>query len=318
MDLDELTVPHRHSGLPVYRLRGGSRFDFRPDEGDPAELDRVWPVVASALAELDGASHWIGPLDTRARPLPESPDAAGELRAALREGWAAAMTEFEAVTLRVFSSPAPPRQQLSLIVPAPASREPWASLVVGESPSSFFASPEAVIERTLRGAALLRPHAGSVGLCLMSEPWMEHQHTASALPYLQRYPGLGLPHRLERGAGGSGIGGVDWLTILGEDPLELIGGIAGLRDCLREAARSLDAPEPELFGYDGGVLVRAGEMPKLGDSEGEGAPLGYRVVDAALRPLRWDGRPSRRSALLKAPPGVDAEHATLRWARRFE
>ena len=59
-------------------------------------------------------------------------------------------------------------------------------------------------------------------------------------------------------------------------------------------------------------------MPKLGDSEGEGAPLGYRVVDAALRPLRWDGRSSRRSALLKAPPGVDPEHATLRWARRFE
>ena len=258
MDLDELTVPHRRSGVPVYRLRGGSRFDFRAEREDAAELDRVWPVVASVLAELDGTSHWIGPLDTRVRSLPETPDAADALRSALQQGWAAAMTEFEAVTLRVFSSPDPPRQQLSLIVPDPASREPWASLVVGESPSSFFASPEAVIERTLREAALLRPHAGSVGLCLMSEPWMEHQHTASALPYLQRYPGLGLPHRLEMGAGGRGIGGVDWLTILGEDPLELVGGITGLRDRLREAARSLDAPEPELLRYDGGALVRAG------------------------------------------------------------
>lgn len=66
--------------------------------------------------------------------------------------------------------------------------------------------------------------------------------------------------------------------------------------------------------------MRAGETPQLGDTEAGGAPLEYRVVDAALRPLRWDGCSSRRSALLNLGKikGADPVEATRRWAARFE
>lgn len=317
MDVDDLTVPSRWSGKPVYRLAGCSQFYFAHDGLAGESFDRVWTAAAECLESLDEASHWIGPLDTRTRKI--GADAAA-VRDAIEQGWDDACARFGAVTLRAFSRPDPPRQQLSLSLPRPDSREPWAALVTGDRPSRLVAHPDAAVERTLRHASALRPHVGLVGFGLMSEPWMEPHHAESALPFLERYPGLNLPYRLEWGADGAGIPGVDWLTVLGERPLALAGGIAGLRTRLQDAAEALAVPAPEVLEYPGGAIVRAGQVPQLDDPETGGAPRAYRAVDAALRALRWTGRSPKPGALLKVGglKGIDPAEATHRWVTRFD
>lgn len=239
MHLDELTVPSRWSGKPVYRLAGCSRFSFDPPGSAGESFETLWSVTAECLELLDEASHWIGPLNTRPKALGTS---LALLREALEQERDRAFAQFEALGLRVFSTPDPPRQQLSLTLPKPDSRQRFADLVMGERPSISLQQPDLVVERTLRHASALRPHVGLVGFGLMSETWMEPHHVDSAWPYMQRYPGLQLPYRLEWGADGVGIPGVDWLTVLGAGPLSLMGGEAGLRRRLDDAAAQLGAP----------------------------------------------------------------------------
>lgn len=255
MHLDELTVPSRWSGKPVYRLAGCSRFSFDPPGSAGESFETLWSVTAECLELLDEASHWIGPLNTRPKALGTSLTL---LREVLEQERDRAFAQFEAVGLRVFSTPDPPRQQLSLTLPKPDSRQRFADLVMGERPSISLQQPDLVVERTLRHVSALRPYVGLVGFGLMSETWMEPHHVDSAWPYMQRYPGLQLPYRLEWGADGAGIPGVDWLTVLGAGPLSLMGGEAGLRRRLDSAAAQVGAPAPQLLEYDGGVVVRAG------------------------------------------------------------
>lgn len=317
MEVDDLTVPHRRSHAAVYRLAGCSQFYFDPPEPAGALTEHVWEVTAECLGLLDEVNRWIGPLDTRPRALGDLE----QVRDALRRDRAPAWAQFDSVALRAFSQPDPPRQQFSLVLPAPGSRQRFASLVMGERPSTLRRNAEAVVERVLRHASALQPHVGLVGFGLMSEPWMEPHHVESAWPYLERYPGLQLPYQLEWGADEAGIPGIDWLTVLGERPLALLGGPTELRQRLEATAEVLGAPTPQVLDYACGVVVRACETPQLGDAETEGAPAGYRTVDAALRPLRWDGRSTRPSALLKVREkanGITPAEATRLWAARFE
>lgn len=318
MELDDLTVPSRWSDAPVYRLAGCSQFYFDHDGSAGEPSDPVWDVAAECLGSLDEATHWIGPLNTRKRKLGAD---LTDVRATLQRSWGEACARFGTVSMRAFSRPDPPRQQLSLSLPCPGSRDPRAVLVTGELPSLFLTQPEVVVERVLHRASILRPRVGLVGFSLMSETWMEPHHVDSALPYLERYPGLSLPYQLEWGADGAGIPGIDWLTVLGTDALGLAGGVAELRARLEDAAGATGTPVPEVLEYPGGVVVRAGGTPQLADHpETGGAPRGYRAVDAALRPLRWDGRSPRPSAQLKVGriKGIDPAEVTHRWVTRFE
>ena len=137
---------------------------------------------------------------------------------------------------------------------------------------------------------------------------------------LEQYPGLSLPYQLVWGAGGAGIPGIDWLTVIGDGALALAGGVEALRARLDDAAKTFGNAVPEVIGYPGGVVVRAGETPLLDDPETGRAPREYRAVDAALRELRWDGRSSKPSAQLKVGSikGLDPAEVTLRWVTRFE
>lgn len=318
MEFDDLTVTSRWSDAPVYRLAGCSQFYFDYGGSAVESFSPVWDVTVECLRSLDEATGWIGPLDTRQQEL--GTDLA-DVRNAIQQGWGEACSRFGTVSLRVFSTPDPPRQQLSLSLPCSGSRDRWAMLVTGERPSRFVNDADLVVERVLRHASILRPHLGLIGFGLMSEPWMEPHHVASALPYLEQYPGLSLPYRLEWGADGAGIPGIDWLTVLGEGPLALAGGITRLRTRLTEAGEALGVGAPEVIEYPGGIVVRAGRTPRLtNDPETGGAPVEYRAVDAALRQLRWDGRSSKPSALLKVGTlkGIDPAEVTRRWATRFE
>lgn len=318
MDFDDLSVTHRLSGKPVYRLAGCSRFFFESPGNDAAAFARVWSVAAECIGMLDEASHWIGPLDNRARRF------SGDLvavRETIERDRNEANERFDGSWLRVYADPDPPRQQFTLSLNAPGSDIPFAGIVLGQRPSGFLRHPDEVVAQTLHRASALRPHVGLVGFCLLSEPGMEPQHIDSAWPYLERYPGLQLPYQLDFGAEGTGIPHIDWLTVLGAAPLEVLGGVSALRRRLEDAAGARGAFAPQLIAYDGGVIVRAGEAPQLRGAEDGAAPLEYQVVDAALRELRWDGRATKPNHVLKVSEqgnGISRTEATLRWAARFE
>ncbi|MFD1812778.1 type VI immunity family protein [Rhodococcus gannanensis] len=313
MDIDELTVAHRGSGTPVYRLTGGAQFHFRCGDGG-TPFPHSWDVTARRIEAMLRLDRWLGPIDATPRPMPSTTAPVLDVVLADRHS---AEERFSAVTLRAYSTPLPPREQLTLVLPSDG-RPPWASLVTGEPPSTFRDRPDDVVEATLRDAALLRPIVGAVGFHLMSEPWMESQYTAHALPFLQRYPGLNLPHRYDWNIDGARVQSVDWLTVLGDELLSPLGGRDRLRTRLADTAERMGAPAPTVLPYDGGVVVRAGAGPQFGDSAGQGAPPSYRVVDAVVRRVRWDGIAHTPSGLLKTARGVDRVDATRRWAARFE
>lgn len=106
-----------------------------------------------------------------------------------------------------------------------------------------------------------------------------------------------------------GIETVSWLTLVGAEPLARLGGIEVLRD------RLVDSPSVEVLEAGGGVVIRAGTMPALGDvNYGEFLPE-YRAVYRALRqeiePITLEFRPF----LLDTD---DDDARTIRWLRRFE
>src|SRR5690606_34785732 len=78
------------------------------------------------------------------------------------------------------------------------------------------------------------------------------------------------------------------------------------------------AQRPETLDFDGGVIVRAGPLPGMGDVNAGGPPLGYRVVSHALRPWRFMAYENRPMRLLKVPKPLEALTETLRWVCRFD
>lgn len=299
----------------MYRLAACLDLTFRQGGGGVG-LDEVWDVVTGQLGALDHVSHWI---DANPRPRQRRlPGDLGVIGEHLTSMWPALCEApfGSALTLRVFDLPHPPREQLTLTIPTPSDRRDWSNLIVARRPSWVMDDPEAVVEGMLELATRLRPHHATAGLSLMSEPWMERSYFASAFPHLEAHPGLTVPYQLRWGADGAGIASIGWLTVLGDEPLRLVGGAGGLERSLADAAERCGVAPPELIRFDGGVLVRAGNRPDPG--ERGAAPASYRAADAALRPLRWDGVSDHPNHWLRTAPEKDRKETTRRWMARFE
>jgi hypothetical protein len=126
-----------------------------------------------------------------------------------------------------------------------------------------------------------------------------------------RHPGINIasdhatwPLRDEKG-----VETVNWLTLLGEIPLQKLGGVAQLR---RKLAAT---PEVEIVETKHGLILKAGEAPQLGDLNRDlKLPL-YRAVYFAIKPVLDPVIRDFSPFNLGRPD--DAEY-TERWLRRFE
>lgn len=99
-------------------------------------------------------------------------------------------------------------------------------------------------------------------------------------PLLKRYPGfnVGTPGELCD----QGLPPVNWVTLLGPEPLQQLGGVAQVRQAFADEAAIAVAPLGE------GVVIRAGEVPQLGDrNRKDDIPL-YRRVGTYLKAFRGD------------------------------
>ena len=99
-----------------------------------------------------------------------------------------------------------------------------------------------------------------------------------ARPLAIRHPGYDVEYNeASRLRLGRRVRGARWLTFAGKEITDKLGGRAGLRGALSNAI----AVEP----LGSGLIIRAGELPELGDvDKGIGVPL-LREVAAALEPV---------------------------------
>ena len=74
-----------------------------------------------------------------------------------------------------------------------------------------------------------------------------------------------------------GVKGVGWLTILSDQYVERIGGMANLK---RSPTKGI-----EFIGVSGGTMIKAGPMPLIGDVNEADDLLLYREVYRAIEPL---------------------------------
>lgn len=103
---------------------------------------------------------------------------------------------------------------------------------------------------------------------------------------------------------GKRVRGARWVTLLGDGPLERLGGIDALRKAL--------PPEVEVRDVAGIGMIRAGKTPELGDkNRGVDTPL-LRAVARVLEPITLFGEVDLLSNF-----AIFDEDLLQRWERRF-
>jgi hypothetical protein len=180
------------------------------------------------------------------------------------------------------------------------------------TPSELLESdPNAFLGTAKQLCDLLPFLSGHVGYCLEISPYFEVEGQRAAYPLAMHHPGLNIasdhatwPLRHEKGAET-----VNWLTLLGEIPLNKLGGIDELR------LKLADAPDVEFIEAKYGLILKAGGKPQLGNTNrGDDLPLYktvYRAIKPVLDPVIRDFRPFNLGT-------TDDADYTERWLRRFE
>lgn len=137
----------------------------------------------------------------------------------------------------------------------------------------------------------LCPLSGYAGISVIESPdtLISADHEPVVYQWAKRFPGLEADYPLRhttwlsQGRDGSkpGIKGVNWITILGTPWVEEMGGMA----VLSTEIPALDGGF-SVFPYGCGLLVRAGDMPQLGDADRDIWPELYIKLSKYLRPIR--------------------------------
>ncbi|MGZ7458325.1 type VI immunity family protein [Pseudomonas sp. Ma2-10] len=105
------------------------------------------------------------------------------------------------------------------------------------------------------------------------------------------------------------IKGVNWYTILGSYFAEQLGG----EDQIRHAFSGRG--DIEVLSYDNGLIIRAGELPELGEKN-EPLPAAYVAVNRVVKSLRIPN-PDQLHTYLPYGDGFE-EDSTARWYARFD
>lgn len=154
-----------------------------------------------------------------------------------------------------------------------------ASYLLFQFPLNFFKTPDDFAMLTHNWSTRLQPIHGYAGFCLARSHGEEHG-IASSFEYLlaQRFPGLDVRSPIFlSGEAGNCIKGADWLTILSDEYVNILGG----KDIIKQAMGELPVLE-----YEGGMILRAGEGPQLGDAEQKIELTDYKRVGSVVEPVR--------------------------------
>ncbi|MFN0113198.1 MAG: type VI immunity family protein [Paracoccaceae bacterium] len=147
------------------------------------------------------------------------------------------------------------------------------------------------------------------GWGIETSPYFQEESHTAAWAFSMRHPGLdvftGIDDR--RAARLDGLRTVNWLTAIGSDLLADVGGSESLRKLLPSEVTMVPLP-------NGGLVLRAGPAPEIGDVNRRDRIPAYSAVNAALRPLIDRCVPRAMDFDIR---NDDEGTATPRWFRRF-
>lgn len=103
------------------------------------------------------------------------------------------------------------------------------------------------------------------------------------------------------------IKGINWLTILSNELVAELGGLAHCKASLE--------PDCYVKTYDGGVIIFAGSVPQLGDNYQDMIPQQYQKVARFTKPIRFE---DYRRGYLKLDEPLDSYEESMKWIRRFD
>lgn len=183
------------------------------------------------------------------------------------------------------------------------------SYVLMQFPVELFDNTaEGLPELTRRWCGILQPKHGYGGLCLGRSHGYEHGE-ASSYEYTlaSRFPGVDVRWTMLHSMRlNHGTRGADWLTILSDEYLEQLGGLAAIKE------RMEDLP---VLAYQGGAVLQAGALPQVGDNE-QGIDIPeYKKVGAIVEPVRHKNYGGIHIGSAPNPKFSKEEYAA--WLARF-
>lgn len=133
-------------------------------------------------------------------------------------------------------------------------------------------------EKFLDACQILPMQSGIGGLRFECARYEKEAAQTAAWAHSMRAKGIDICRIPEdgRAVGTDGLKGVGWLTALGAEAIENVGGVARLRNVLPK--------EVEIFDLSTGIVLQVGSRPLTGDTLGESLSL-YQSVYSAIAPL---------------------------------
>ncbi|WP_162561132.1 type VI immunity family protein [Methylobacterium terrae] len=159
----------------------------------------------------------------------------------------------------------------------------------------------------------IRPSYGTAGLSVVFNEGQESlEDRLTAFPLIKRFIGLDMPessrwYSIMNRQNQRSIRTINWLTIIDETFINVLGGLQSLRNSLTEDCL--------IHPFEGGIIIQAGARPVLGDINLGLSPPAYKSVAHALKSIRFENYPR---PLLDAPAPLDSMEETLKWIRRFD
>lgn len=191
------------------------------------------------------------------------------------------------------------------------ARAPESNLTIRVPLDWFEDHTETFLEFTRDAASALGASKGVAGVAPSSEYGTLPKYADLYWPFFARYPGLhhDKPTQMAQSTPAT-IGNTNWITLISEAHIEALGG--------REALIPQLGAQAQVTDYEGGIMIRAGAMPELGDNNRGLVPEAYIPVARALAPLRFKDYPSRKFGLIAVPAPLDHYEETMRWIARFD
>ena len=311
--LDRIHLPYATAGSgPAAKFGFGCQL-FLSDTAKAPLRDRSLRFLGDYWRMFSRRIDQFLPEDQR-RPVKFTGDPTDRIRADSRKfpldrSYSAAL--FGAVDIGVSKDDVPPDQAYMLTVEEQSDELSFVSATMPVCTDEGEVNSQQLLDATLRWCGIVRPVHGTAGFVLVFAPGMS-QNTVHALQLMKRFPGFDVINSVDFALRTKGthnrIKAVNWLTVLGEELVSELGGLQRVRQALEPACA--------IHRYEGGIVIQAGDGPRLGDTQRNDIPEHYRLVARYTKPVRFEGY--NKNGLFRVPENLDKVAETLQWVRRFD
>ncbi|MFS8065247.1 MAG: type VI immunity family protein [Byssovorax sp.] len=176
----------------------------------------------------------------------------------------------------------------------------------------FSDQPGTFQDFVLSFAKRLRPVSGYAGIGILEtlNVYAQESFQDTVKQIAERFPGLEMDNPVVTSIHtDKGIKGVNWLTILGDQWAQAIGGLDYLRIRLGE--------DFKLTPYEGGLMIQAGPKPQIGDAAADRWPKHYVTLAKVLKPIQIKDHYPFHFGAQGGPPRMD-HAASKAWIFRFD